>query len=117
MDTPRNNLKIIDDIGLLQHIKGDVAQEVEDAIRRYEKFHWGLPYGKVINFTPPEVPETVFAIGEVALIGYASAKGDDGTALWIHGFHNPPPVLCCDKNGQLYVVGGIYKIEQRGIVN
>lgn len=118
MSLVRNKLRIIDDAGLLNDVEGDVAKEIEGAIKRYKKFHWGIPYGKVFNFEMPPIPESINGIGELAIVGYTTQKkGDKEPTLYIHGFHNPPPILCADKTGQMYVVGGIYTIEPRGIVH
>lgn len=118
MPSVRNKLKIIDETGLLKDVSGDVAEEIEEAIKRYKKFHWGIPFGKAFKFEMPSTPETVSGIGELAICGYVTQKkGDKEPTLYIHGFHNPPPILCADETGQLYVVGGVYTIEPRGIVH
>lgn len=113
-----SGLRIIDNIGLLDEVHGDVAQEVEEAIKRYKKFHWGIEYNKAFEFNDIPSPKVVYALGEIVIIGYSCLKkGDDKPALYIHGFHNPPPILCADKSGQLFVIGGGYVVEPRGIVH
>ena len=113
-----NNLRIIDKIGLLNDVEGDVANEIEQAIKSFKKFHWGIEYNKAIHFDNIPRADVVFTLGEIAIIGYCcKKKGDKEPVLYIHGFHNPPPMLCADKNGQMHIIGGCYTVESRGIVH
>jgi len=94
-------------------------EHLEEAKKKYEAFHWGTQ-GKVKEATLPKPPKFAFAIGKIVSIAYETTK-DGETATWEHEFGEEggerPDLVADSKNHKLFIVGGDYKVEPRGIVD
>lgn len=95
-------------------------KELEKALKFYEDFHWGVLPDKVyvVDFEMPK-NNVVVVLGLLKGVIYETKKGNDKKPVeYIHAFEPPYPLLCCDVNKkQLYIIGGSYRIEKRGIVH
>jgi len=73
----------------------------------------------VLEVERPEPKGDMFKLGEIAQINYLASK-DEGKdtveAEYYHRFEGELPVLAADEDGKLFVIGGSYDIEPRGIV-
>ena len=96
----------------------DVEKEIKKATKLYKEFHWGYKFNKQFK-VDLEIPEVVFALGFVRSITYQTRKkGDKKDMFYIHAFNPPFPTLTCNNEGnQLFILGGGYRITDRGIIN
>ena len=102
----------------------DAQEQLKKAFNFYEKFHWGIPSRKVIE-TELEIPTAgrdgirrMVALGYLRGLIYQSTKeGEKKDQNYIHALEPVLPLLCTDEDGlRLFIVGGDYKVEARGIV-
>jgi hypothetical protein len=62
------------------------------------------------------IPPVVVDLGELLGVIYRSDKGQAGQPqAFIHHMQDPPRLVCNVEGTQLYIVGGSYRINQRGI--
>ena len=82
----------------------------------YRRFY-GFDPGKTrIVRAARVIPPVVVELGDLGGLIYRSDKwcpGDKKT--YIHFMENPPKLVCNPEGNQLYIVGGRYRITQRGI--
>lgn len=102
----------------------DAQRELRKAFEFYEKFHWGIPSRKIIQ-TELEIPKAdaqgirhMVALGYLRGLIYQSTKeGEKKDQNYIHALEPALPLLCTDEDGlRLFIVGGDYRVEPRGIV-
>jgi hypothetical protein len=88
---------------------------LEQGRRLYERFHC-FPADRVrVEKCRRVLPNVLVRLGRLKGLIYSSDRGGRGVKTYIH-FMNTPPMLACDSRGtQLYVVGGGYRITERGI--
>ena len=104
----------------LRRLGGEEALfDLERCLEEYEKFHWGIPPKEVLVFKVKRIPKVVYVLGKLYAVIYDTIKGGDRKpTLYIHPFDSPKPYLVSDAEGrQLYIVGGRYRVEPRGIVH
>lgn len=101
------------------NIKGSLKPSVDKAIRSYEGFHWGKSPEEVLDLDYEDAPDVVHTMGQLAGIAYVTKKGKSGEdVVYIHEFKPPYAHLATSPERRgLYIMGGGYKIEDRGIVN
>jgi hypothetical protein len=106
-------------------------RELAKALDVYRGFHWGkipkavlvmpdIQLPKPVKVTGRAKPCRIFnVLGEMTGIVYRTTKGRDGEpVLYVHSFDEPFPLLATDnKRKQLFILGGGYTIEDRGIVH
>jgi hypothetical protein len=62
------------------------------------------------------IPPLVVELGELVGLMYRSDKWQPGRPrTYIHFMERPPRLVCDVKGTQLYIVGGDYRVTQRGI--
>ncbi len=91
--------------------------ELDDAVDEYEAFHWGNEPDSIETVEIPDPPKALVKIGALEGVIYRTAKGQRKQESWVH-FHDErePPILAYDpKTGQLYILGGKYRITPHGI--
>lgn len=95
--------------------------ETRSARERYEGFHWGRPPKKTVRVRLPKTPRQLVELGKLEAVTYSTKKGKEGLQHYEHAFGEEggaKPVLAMDaETERLHVVGGAYKVEDRGIVN
>lgn len=92
-----------------------------DMADRYEGFHWGrAPKRELLVKTSPR-PRELVQLGRLEAVTYSTTKGDEGLQHYEHAFGEEGgkrPHLALDpENDRLHIVGGDYKVEDRGIVD
>lgn len=88
------------------------------AVRRYKRVHWGVPGdGKIHRGRAADPRKTSTALGTLVSVVYCTQKGGDGELVeYEHKFsRKSPPVLAFNREG-LLIIGGSYRVEERGIV-
>lgn len=65
-----------------------------------------------------ELPDAVMVMGPLEFVGYRTTHGKKAV-LYTHEFApGSRPLLCAGpKNGQLYLIGGRFRVTDRGIVD
>lgn len=84
----------------------------------YRALHWGDGGGRRFEADVPDAGDNteLVVLGKLAEITYRTTKGGE-SADWTHDFEGRLPLLCVGKeDGRLYVVGGSYRVTERGIV-
>lgn len=91
------------------------------ASERYTGFHWGRPPTRTVRVRTSPKPRELVELGELEAVTYSTKKGDEGFAHYEHEFGEEggaKPKLALDpENDRLHVVGGDYRVEDRGIVD
>jgi hypothetical protein len=101
----------------LEDVIAAYVDDVGEAERFYERFHWGNePEEVTVVSAPVLMPgEVLVQLGELAEIAYDADKGGE-LARWVHPFEDERPVLAFSSSGRLHIVGGSYTVDRRGIV-
>lgn len=100
-------------------------EELEKALSFNKDFHWGIEPSRMYVLSPDEFPllfkfpKTVSMLGYLrGLIYQTKKKGDKGQVWYVHSHDAPFPILACDPSGkQLYIIGGIAEVKDRGIIH
>ena len=90
-----------------------------EALNLFAEFHEFLPDTvTVATVGRKSMPSLVVKIGELTELTYRSDKWDKGGIAvdYTHKFKKPLPTLVSDADGNLYIIGGSYKINADGIV-
>jgi hypothetical protein len=62
------------------------------------------------------MPQVLVNLGELRGLIYRSDRGQRGSPRTFIHFMEKPAALTCDPSGrQLYILGGSYRVTQRGI--
>ena len=96
---------------------GAVAGGTEERRARALFRCWnGFVPDRVLQWRRPREPAVLVQLGHLRGVIYSSDKGRrDRVRTYIH-FMDTPPILASDPAGrQLYVVGGNYRVTDRGI--
>jgi hypothetical protein len=89
-----------------------------DAVEKFKEFT-GRDAGTVHVLDVPDVPNDVIILGELASVGYVTSKEYDGgkRTEYVHRFGRPRPKLLTDPKGkELFIAGGKFKVNDRGLV-
>lgn len=93
----------------------------EGAVRAYEGFHWGRKARRIVRVRPSAPPRELVKLGRLEAVTYSTRKGAEPFAHYEHAFGEEggrKPVLAMDaRNRRLHIVGGSYRVEDRGIVD
>ena len=82
----------------------------------YERFT-GEHAGKAELMAVPEPTAATVVLGELAEVSYITSKRSGGKVEYVHRFSRPRPKLLADPDGKaLFISGGNFKIDDRGIV-
>jgi len=92
-------------------------RQVKDAVERYAGFRGAKPES-VSKVRMRDQPRVLLTVGECLGILYRTDR-DGVVDNYIHRFKkHARPTLCCTSDGrQLYMLGGAYKMTERGIVD
>lgn len=89
--------------------------QIEAAIEKYLEVHGKAPT-KASRVEIPDPPQAVTLIGELIQVNYRTTKNGGPSTEYYHRFKRPRPKLVTDPKGKnLFVVGGKFKISERGI--
>jgi hypothetical protein len=84
----------------------------------YRRDHWGQSGAHASRRLPmadPRVPAT--RIAELVAVTYRTKKGSDTRLTdYRHPFRKPRPVLAWNSSG-LLILGGVYHVTERGIID
>lgn len=92
------------------------TSELHRAAQLYERFHC-FP-ARSINRVRwhQRVPRMIVDLGELRALVYRSDRGRKGRPQTYIHFMETPPRLACDAWGkQLFILGGRYRVTERGI--
>ena len=94
------------------------SSSAEDA---YTGFHWGREPSRNVRVGVSPLPDKLVELGRLEAVTYSTRKGRDGLAHYEHQFGEDggrKPRLAMDaRSKRLHVVGGSYRVEDRGIVD
>ncbi len=97
---------------------GDLLERARDF---RERFHWGIPARRVRQAQVAPLPRALTKLGRLEAVVYATNKKGDGYSHYEHAFGEEggrKPDLAVDvESGRLHIVGGAYRVEERGIVD
>ncbi len=95
----------------------ELGSVLEEARELYESFHWGNEPTELEGAECPHVEEgdVLVVLGELERVDYRTTKGDTD-AVWFHHLEHERPKLCMTLEGRLVIVGGDYRVTERGIV-
>ena len=91
----------------------------------FKRMHWGLAGDddpQTVAVPVLEAGEQLVALGQLTAVEYATEKGADGPSTYRHELEDPLPTLAyalhtaTGRREGLFIVGGGYLIEERGIV-
>lgn len=98
-----------------------LAGALERAREFRRSFHWGRPARGVRRANVAPLPRMLTKLGSLEAIVYGTHKAGDGYSHYEHAFGEEggkKPDLAVDvDNGRLHIVGGSYRVEERGIVD
>lgn len=87
----------------------------------FRGFHWGRSSRRTLRVKPSPRPRQLVRLGRLEAVTYSTKKGRERSAHWEHLFGEEggrKPSLAVDPSNQrLHIVGGDYKVEDRGIVD
>lgn len=91
------------------------AAAVHEAVERFTGFKGERPQS-VSRVRVPELPHVMLTIGDCIGIMYRTHRGGR-TDNYLHRFKKSSrPTLCCSSDGKtLYLLGGAYRVTDRGI--
>lgn len=124
---PRDFYAVVSDVykkmggGVKRKVRGNPTDaewcKVLDLFAEFHEFQAGAV--TVVKIQQKKMPSLVVHIGELVELTYRSDKWEQqgGIAVdYTHKFEKPLPVLVSDADGNLYIIGGVYKITSDGIV-
>jgi len=87
-----------------------------DATALYRRFNKFEPTAMMRLTCPRRVPGVLVRLGELRGLIYRSDKWQRGRPRTYIHFMEDPPILASDANGrQLFLLGGSYRVTDRGI--
>ena len=103
-------------VGKLQG--GERLELIRQAARLYHDFSGHVGEMEIHKVKIPNIPKTVAVFGELDAIEYTTVR-DGKTELYRHEFgYKSKPLFCVSPDGkQILIVGGRYKVNDRGIVD
>jgi len=123
---PENFYAVVSDVykkmggGVKRKVRGNPTDaEWGAVVNLFAEFHEFLPDTvTVATVGRKSMPSLVMQIGELVSLTYRSNKWDknERSVDYSHKFKKPLPVLVSDADGNLYIIGGAYKITSDGIV-
>jgi hypothetical protein len=89
--------------------------DVAKATKLYEEFReQKAQTGRVLRI---DWPRSLMSMGYIHDIGYDTVRNGDAEKYRHHFAPGSRPILCADKRGLLFIVGGRYHVTERGIVD
>lgn len=93
-----------------------LTREQRDAVKLFRQFRERDP-SRIKNFEV-DIPTAVMVMGPLEFVGYRTTHGKK-SVLYTHDFAaGSRPLLCAgSQDGQLYILGGNFRVTDRGIVD
>ena len=97
--------------------KNPSEREYQAVVDLYNEFFGFEPDSVLVTKVKSlEMPSVLTVLGELVEVTYKSDKFDGRKRLYFHKFRKKDrPVLAASSDGQLFIIGGSYKISDRGI--
>ncbi|MGH9310060.1 MAG: transglutaminase-like domain-containing protein [Vicinamibacterales bacterium] len=90
--------------------------EVDEGVGLYQTFNRFPPSALTTVRHPRAIPPVVVELGRLVGLIYRSDKWQPGRPrTFIHFMEHPPRLTCSPAGTQLYVIGGRYRVTDRGI--
>lgn len=91
--------------------------KLSKAAAKFEEFT-GLKATEAIRIDLPDAAPPMVILGKLVSVTYETEKiGEHPLTEWVHRFKKPLPLLLTDTAGNaLFIAGGRFKINDRGIV-
>jgi hypothetical protein len=100
----------------LPHPSTQLSQHVEQGKQLYQTFNHFEASQTVTVKQSRLIPPVVVDLGELVGVIYRSDKGQPGQPqAYIHFMQDPPHLVSNVEGTQLYIVGGSYRVTQKGI--
>jgi len=91
-------------------------KEWRAVIDLFDEFHEFEPDSTIVfKVNSLKIPGVLVKLGDLHEVTYKSNKFDRRSRLYAHKFGRSKPILAADKDGRLFIIGGGYKITNRGI--
>jgi len=102
---------------VVEDMLANLVDDLDDAAKFYETFHWGNEPENVTTEAAPVVRpgDVLVKLGELAEVAYDGDKGGE-FYRWVHEFRRPKPILAVTTAKKLVIVGGGYRVTRAGIV-
>ena len=106
-----------DSVSVGLNSQGDLLNEgLGQAAALYRQFYSFGPAGVIRLSHRRLMPPIVVELGELVGVIYRSDKGQPGQwRAYIHLMQDPPRLVSNVTGTQLYIVGGSYRVTERGI--
>ena len=94
-----------------------VKRQLRTAKRKFREFHWQDEPEQIqrVNVPTIQAGDSLYSLGELISVTYRASKANE-VFDWHHEFEQSRPELAATTSGDLVIVGGNYRIEERGIV-
>jgi hypothetical protein len=93
-----------------------MRRDMQQGIGLYRTFNRFGPSSIVMIRQSRVIPPVVVELGELVGLIYRSDKGQPGRPqTYIHFMEEPPRLVSNVQGGQLYIVGGSYRVTPQGI--
>lgn len=98
--------------------RAEDARQIAKETARYQRDHWGQPGWNPPRRLPMADPrKQATRIEEIVAVTYCTKKGTDTRRTdYRHPFKRPRPVLAWNPSG-LLILGGVYHVTERGIID
>jgi hypothetical protein len=95
---------------------GSQARALREGGRLYASFHRFPPRSLRREACRRRIPGVLVDLGELRAVVYRSDRGSPGRPRTYVHFMESSPRLACDVSGRrLYILGGRYRVTERGI--
>jgi hypothetical protein len=86
------------------------------ACELFEQFHCYPAWRLAKLACKREIPRLLVRVGELRGLIYRSDRGQQGCPrTFVHFLESPAELACDARGGQLYILGGNYRVTPRGI--
>jgi hypothetical protein len=93
-----------------------MSSDIDKGMTLYQKFNRFRPSRLMTIRHSRVMPAVAVELGELVGVIYRSDRGQRGSPRnYIHFMENPPRLASNAEGTQLYIVGGNYRVTERGI--
>lgn len=91
------------------------SRDLRKARERFRLFHCFPPNQIAYRPCSRLIPRVLVHVGRLKGLIYSSDKGDGRQRTYIHFMETPARLACNARGDQLYILGGRYRVTERGI--